>query len=213
MQIKTGKRMRHGNVEAPMQYFIVGLGNPGEAYKDTRHNAGRIVLEYFRKKHGFSEWEEEKKLKGLIAEGKVGKHKVLLVTPETFMNNSGKSVAPLIKKKADLERLIVVYDELDMPLGKLKISYNRSSGGHNGLESIIKSVKSPAFARLRVGISPATPLGKLKKPSGDKAVHDFIIGNFKERELDVLKKVAKQTNDALEFIITEGREKAMGKFN
>ena len=196
-----------------MSLIIVGLGNPGEEYLNTRHNTGRIILENFKKKNGFSDWEINKKLRALVSEGKVGKQKVLLLEPETFMNNSGKAVAPLVKSKKAAREVVVIYDDLDLPIGKFKISFNRGSGGHNGIESIIKSLKTREFVRVRVGISPETPSGKLKKPSGEKAVHDFIIGNFKDKEMEIVKKVSKKVNEALEIIVSDGHEKAMGEFN
>ncbi|MEK7538232.1 MAG: aminoacyl-tRNA hydrolase [Patescibacteria group bacterium] len=196
-----------------MQYIIVGLGNPGEEYENTRHNTGRMVLEVFRKKNDFPEWSGDKTLKALVSKGSFGKDKVTLLLPDNFMNVSGKSVAPLVKTAKDAERTIVVYDELALPVGSMKISFNRSSGGHKGLESIIKALKTPAFARLRIGICPTTPSGKLKKPAGEQAVLDFIIGPFKKPELEVMKKTTKKAAEALALILTEGRDKATGQVN
>ena len=129
------------------------------------------------------------------------------------MNNSGKAVAPLIKSKKDLENLVVVYDDIDLPLGKIKISFNRSAGGHNGLASIIKSVKSEEFLRIRIGISPATPKGVVKKPKGEKAVLNFLLGQFKKPELETLKKLSKKVAEAVEMIYASGKDKAMSLFN
>ena len=194
-------------------HYIVALGNPGEEYKNTRHNVGRIVLEEFFKKNDFSEWTLNKKLKALSSEGKIGKEKVLLIEPETFMNKSGLSLQSIITSKKKAENLIVIHDDLDLPIGKFKISFNKSSGGHRGVESVIKAIKTEAFIRVRIGISPATPSGKLKKPKGEKEVGDFILGEFKKSEMETLKKISKKVATALEMIITEGREKAMGEFN
>lgn len=196
-----------------MQYLIVGLGNPGEEYAKTRHNTGRMVVDAFRKKNDFPEWNSDMGLKALVSKGSYGKDKVTLLAPDNFMNVSGKSVASLVKNAKDAERTVVVYDDLDLPLGSMKISFNRSSGGHKGLESIIKALKTPAFARLRIGVSPATPSGKTRKPKGDKAVLDFIIGEFKKPEQEVMKKVMKKGADALALILDEGREIATGKVN
>lgn len=196
-----------------MQYIIVGLGNPGEEYKDTRHNAGRMVLEVFRKKNDFPEFTLDKSLKALVSKGTFGKDKVILLAPDNFMNVSGKSVAPLIKNAKDAERTIVVYDDLDLPIGSMKISFNRSSGGHRGVESIIKALKTPAFARLRIGICPITPTGKPKKPKGEDAIMDFIVGPFKKPEMEVMKKTTKKGAEALALILSEGREKATGQVN
>src|SRR3990172_173119 len=196
-----------------MSYIIAGLGNPGEKYDGTRHNTGRGVLEHFAKKIEAGGGGGNKKIKARVEEGKIGREKITLVEPEAFMNNSGKSLTTLIKSKKAAGELVIIYDELDLPLGTLKLSFDRGSGGHRGLESIIKALKTRAFIRLRVGVSPTTPSGKLKKPSGEKAVIDFILGKRKPKELEVFKKTLKKTSDALTLIVSEGREKAMGKVN
>ncbi len=193
--------------------IVVGLGNPGDEYKNTRHNAGRIILELLAKKDGFTEWKDQPKIKALVSKGEIEQEKMTFVMPNNFMNNSGTSVAPMILSKKDLAKLVVVYDDLDIPIGKIKISFNRSSGGHNGLESIIKRVKSPEFVRIRVGVSPHTPSGKLRKPTGEKAVLDFLLKNFKDSEMADLKKVAKTVREALVVFSAESKEKAMTLFN
>ncbi len=196
-----------------IMYIIAGLGNSGEEYKNTRHNTGRIVLEYFRIKNNFSDWEEKKKGKAFHSEGKIGKSKILLVEPDNFMNNSGKSLLPVVTSIKKAEKLIVIYDDMDIPLGTFKISFNRGSGGHKGVESIIRSVKTKSFIRIRVGVAPTTPSGKIKKPKGEQKVLDFLMGDFKSKEREVLKKVSKKMGEALEMIVLEGKEKTMGKFN
>lgn len=202
-----------GITRRTMSYIIAGLGNPGEKYEGTRHNTGRMVLEHFAKKIEAGEWEENKKIKARIAEGKVGREKITLVEPEAFMNNSGKSLTSLVKSKKAAEYLVVIYDDLDLPLGTLKLSFDRGSGGHRGLESVIKALKTRGFIRLRIGVSPATPSGKLKKPQGEKAVIDFILGKWKPKEVEAFKKILKKSTEALTLIVSEGREKAMGEVN
>ena len=174
--------------------LIVGLGNPGKEYENTRHNTGFIMLGMVEKKLNL-------------------KDKVKFVFPDKFMNNSGKVVAPLIKSKKDLKDLVVIYDDIDLPIGKMKISFNRSSGGHNGLGSIIKALKSEEFLRIRIGTSPATPSGKIRKPKGEKDVLKFLLGKFKEKELAELKKLSKKVVEALQVIFTEGKDKAMSLYN
>src|SRR3989344_3259362 len=120
--------------------IVFGLGNKGEEYAKTRHNTGAIILSMIE-----DNVDNKNKLK------------VKFLKPETFMNLSGKVVSPLVKIKKDLENLVVIYDDIDLPLGKIKISFNRSSGGHNGLQSVIRSLKSEEFLRIRVGITPTTP--------------------------------------------------------
>ena len=195
-----------------MSYIFVGLGNPGADYEDTRHNTGRILIEWFGKSLG-AEWKTDKKLNAQVAKVKFGKTQVILVLPNTFMNNSGKSIKPLITSIKSAEKMIIIYDDLDLPFGSSKISFNKSSGGHKGLESVIKAIKTEKFARVRVGISPVTSTGKIKKPSGEKAVMKVILGKFKPDELIQLKKLSKKVNTALETFVSSGLEKAMTGFN
>lgn len=192
---------------------VVGLGNPGEEYANTRHNTGRILLQMIAKKNDFSDWRDDKKTKALICAGKIGAKKMQFVAPDNFMNNSGGSVKPFITSKKDLESLVVIYDDLDLPVGRIKISFDRGDGGHNGLASIIKSVKSREFVRIRVGISPETPGGKLKKPSGEKLVIDFLMKDFKDTEMAELKKIAKRITEALECFAADGKDKMMSLYN
>lgn len=193
--------------------LIVGLGNPGKEYEKTRHNAGRIILEYIAKANDFGDWKNDMKTKSLRAKGEVDGEKFDFMLPETFMNNSGNAVAPIIEDKKKLKNLVVIYDDLDIPVGSLKISFNRSSGGHNGLGSIIKRVKSQEFVRIRIGVSPHTPTGKLKKPSGEAAVLKFLLGAFKEDELKTLKKQSKLVAEILTTISDGGKDKAMSLYN
>jgi len=204
MQIETSKK----NNKTP--FLIVGLGNPGKEYEKTRHNIGRIVLDDFAKSVDFPEFDDSKKYKALISEGKLGNKKVLLLEPETFMNLSGKAVALAVKENNILvENIVVIYDDLDLGLGDFKISFGRGSGGHKGIESIIKSLKTKDFIRIRVGISPLTITGKIRKPKG----LDFIMKNVGKSDLEKIKKINKTINLALEKIVKEGRVIAMNKFN
>ena len=198
-------------------FYVVGLGNPGEEYKGSRHNAGRSFLEYVAKKYDFSDWKDDKKLKALTATGVLGDgkkaKKVMLICPETFMNNSGNAVRPLELSKKALESLCVVYDDLDLPVGKMKISFNRSAGGHNGLASIIKAVKSEAFPRIRLGVSPHTPKGVTKRPAGGDAQIRFLMTKFREGDMVELKKVWKRAVEAIDVMANESRDKAMTLYN
>ncbi len=195
-----------------MNYIIVGLGNPGEEYQNTRHNAGRIAVDTFAKKIGVDkDWKEDKKLKAEIVKEKVGKNSVLLIKPNTFMNKSGDAVRSLVKTKKAAETLVVVHDDLDIPFGKMKLSFNKSSGGHRGVESIIKAVKTEAFIRLRIGV--ASSLGSTRKSQDEDAVIKLILGKFKPSEMDEIKKIMKRASEGLETLVTEGREIATGFVN
>ena len=179
-------------------FYLVGLGNPGEEYKESRHNTGKMAVEFFAKKNELSP------------------KKLSIIESKEFMNNSGRSVAKFIESKKAAENLVVVYDDIDLPIGTIKISYNKGSGGHRGLESVGKAVKTKEFTRIRIGIAPTTPSGKVKKPgSGDlpaqagKKVLDFILGSFKPTEKEILKKTFKKVSEAIITIIEDGRERAM----
>ena len=200
-----------------MSYIIVGLGNPGSEYQNTRHNTGRLVLNAFYKQaiktNDLSEWKTDKKLLALKSTGKVGAESVILLQPETMMNNSGKSLRDLVNTLKKAAKLVVIYDDLDLSLGSYKISFNRGTGGHRGLESIVKNIKTKAFTRIRVGISPTTPSGKIRKPQGEEKIITFILGQFKPAEQEALTKVVKKISAALFCLIEEGREQAMNVFN
>ena len=151
--------------------------------------------------------------KFLISKGKVGRHSVVLLLPELFMNKSGTSIKSLITSKKKAEQLIVVYDDVDLGFSDYKISFGRGSGGHRGIESIIKSVKTKDFVRVRVGIAPTTPAGKVRKPKGEKKVLDFLMGNFGKKETETIPKIAHIINEILETIIERGRDSAMNVYN
>ncbi|MEK7142455.1 MAG: aminoacyl-tRNA hydrolase [Patescibacteria group bacterium] len=192
--------------------YIVGLGNPGEEYELTRHNAGRIAVLELVKKEGMDEPRYDKKLKSLTVRGDIGKNKVQIILPETFMNKSGESLKPLALSAKKAESLIVVHDDIDLPLGKLKISFGKSSGGHKGVESVIKAVKTVNFTRVRIGISATNAKGVVKKPAGDKFL-DYIVAKFKPAELVEIKKSVKKSVEALNLIVSEGAERAMSESN
>ncbi len=209
-----------------MSYIIAGLGNPGAEYENTRHNAGRIILDAIRKEYSSSEFETNKKLNALTAEAKIGKDKALLVAPDNFMNNSGKSLVSIVKTKSvkilvgekkvsikAADDLLVIYDDFQLPIGRMKISYNKSSGGHNGLESVIKSVKTEAFPRLRIGTAVAKKSGDAKVPHGEDVIEKFILGKFKDEEIKELKKMAKKAVEVVAVWIKEGRERATNLAN
>lgn len=196
-----------------MAFVIVGLGNPGKEYEKTRHNAGRLAVELFAKQEGFEPFAYKKTVDALVTEGNVGKEKVMLVLPETFMNKSGKSVMGLVKSVKAAKNLLVVQDELDLPLGTLKMVFGRNSGGHKGVESIMRAIKTKEFARIRIGISGEGKKHQAKKPSGEEKVVKHVIGKFKPTEEAVVKKMLKKTTEAVRLFITEGIEQATQEAN
>jgi PTH1 family peptidyl-tRNA hydrolase len=187
-----------------MAYVILGLGNPGKEYEKTRHNAGRMVAERIAKEHGFPAFVLKKGADALISEGKIGKEKVVIALPETFMNKSGISAAALVKGVSAAKKLLVIHDELDIPLGAMKMVFGRNSGGHKGVESVMRAIKTKDFARLRVGVSGAGKRNQAKKPSGEEKVVKHVLGKFRPADDAVLKKVFKKAALAAELFVTEG---------
>lgn len=172
-------------------YIVIGLGNPGGEYQNTRHNAGKLAVEFL----------EDRSLQN-----------IKFAHIESYMNQSGASVAKAING-ADSKKLVVIYDDIDLPLGTLRISYDRGSGGHNGVESIIKALKTREFIRIRIGIAQKNIFGKIKKPKGEEAVNKFILGEFKKSEKDVLEEVFKKVEEALKVLVDHGLTRAMTEFN
>lgn len=191
-----------------MAYIIVGLGNPGGEYRGTRHSVGREFVQTLAEN-----WREDLKRKSLTAKRKLAGQEVLFVLPETFMNKSGEAVRKFVASKKAAEKLIVVHDDIDLPLGSFKISFNKSAGGHRGVESVIRAIKNQAFIRVRIGIAPVAPGGRIRKPKGEKTVVDFILSRFRPGEEKAIKKVFKQALEALECLLEEGKEKAMSLYN
>ena len=191
-----------------MKWIFVGLGNPGSEYSDSRHNVGRVALEIFAKKEKI-EWREDKKSNATVSTGE----NTTLILPNTFMNNSGKALVKYVKSIKSAKNTVVVYDDIDLPLGRIKFSFDRSSGGHNGVKSVEAALKTRCFWRIRIGVAPTTASGKPKKPSGEEAVIKFILGTFTPTQREDLKKVYKEVVKAIEMIVSDGAERAMNQFN
>ena len=196
-----------------MKWIIVGLGNPGEEYTNTRHNTGRMIVERFAHLCDDVKWKEHSASNARVSNATYHDEPISLVLPNTFMNKSGLAVSKFIKSVHTATHLVVVYDDLDLPLGTIKIAFDRGSGGHKGIESIARSIKTKKFVRVRVGVSPTTASGKTKKPTGEDVVVDFILGTFKPKEKEILEAVGTRVSDALGTIVTEGYVVAMNRFN
>ena len=196
-------------------HILVGLGNPGAEYVLSRHSVGRDMLLRFLRAEGFDLPKLEKKHRALVSKGKLSESgmSVVAVIPESFMNDSGSVVRHFVKNARDRRELIVLHDDLDLPLGSIKISFGRGSGGHRGVESVSQSLKSKDFVRLRVGISPESKKGGLKKPPGGEKTVRHVLGKFSPRERAVLGRIAKHIESALVSLISEGTERAMNRFN
>jgi PTH1 family peptidyl-tRNA hydrolase len=186
--------------------LIVGLGNPGERFKKTRHNLGFLVLDKLQQEKAFPNWKKNKKANCFYSKRVIASQQIELVKPLTYMNNSGK-VVKYVQKKHNLssKNILVVHDDIDIPLGKIRIFFGRGAAGHKGVESIIKELKSKNFVRFRIGICPKT--GKPKN------IEKFVLQKFDQKEEKIVKKVIKKTIEAIEFSLKTSLEKAMSKYN
>jgi len=173
--------------------IIVGLGNPGKEYKKTRHNAGFMALDLFAKEHGFPEFKASSKYESSVSEGKINGLKVILVKPQTFMNNSGKAVKALLGNlvSKNLETkfpssFVLVHDDIDILLGQMKFSKGRGSAGHKGVESIMRELGTKDFTRIRIGIQPLA----------GKPLHteEFVLQSFSQEELPFLEQALADTS-------------------
>jgi PTH1 family peptidyl-tRNA hydrolase len=188
-------------VNAPR--LIVGLGNPGETYRDTRHNIGFMVLDEIARRMGAA-FREEKRWSGLVAKFTGG----YLLKPLTFMNDSGRSVQSVGHfYKASPAQTLVVYDDVDLPLGRLRFRTSGSAAGHNGIRSLISSLGSDEFPRLKVGIAPADG-----RPAGERMV-GHVLGKFSAEEQPALQTVIQRAADAVLSAVDRGLETAMNVFN
>ena len=185
-------------------YLIIGLGNPGDEYNNTRHNIGREIAEAFRRKFDLPDFRFEKKWNAEIAEGKIGKEKITIALPNTFMNKSGATAAALARYyKINPATIIVIHDDADIPLGNAKLSFGKNSAGHKGVESIIRALKTNEFLRFRIGIA-----GKRDIPA-----EKIVLKKFTPDEKRVTVKINKKTIKALEKALTEGPDRAMNEYN
>ncbi len=196
-------------------HLIVGLGNPGPAYAATRHNMGSRIVHAFRERFDFPSFKRNTYMNALIAEGNVDDQRVMLLLPQTYMNRSGEAVRQVVQRAAKMPELIVVQDELDLPLGKMKISHGRGAGGHHGIESIMQHMGGTDFVRLRIGISPSMGKGKDEASSHKQMEEgqDFVLGNFDAGEELEVARVVKEAIEALVMVVHEGWSAAAQQFN
>ncbi len=193
-------------------YYVVGLGNPGKEHAASRHNVGFMLLEAFVALNSLPSFHESKKHSGLYSEGTLNGEEITLLLPTTYMNASGSAVTKLVPKEKT-ENLVVVYDDIDLALGEIKISHGRGDGGHNGVKSLIEKLGTQNFTRIRVGIAQKSMwTGKLKRPKGE-GLALFVLGEFSSSEKKVFEDVTKKVHEALKVFIQKGREVMMNQFN
>lgn len=191
---------------------IVGLGNPGSEYRDTRHNVGWMVLSVLIEQYGLSACVQSSRYTALISEGVIEGIPVSVLLPTGYMNNSGVSVARYLKEKGDTNQFIVVHDDVDLLFGDIRISYDRGAGGHNGVQSIINTCATKQFARIRVGVAQKNIFGVVRRPIGED-LSSFVLAKFKKNEVEALPAVFAKVDIALRLILTKGVEQAMQECN
>ena len=183
-------------------YIIAGLGNPGKKYENTRHNMGFTAIDLLAEKFGIK--VNKLRFKALTGEGRIAGQKVLLIKPQTYMNLSGESVRMALDYyKEPPENLIVIYDDIDIPTGSIRIRKKGSAGTHNGMRNILYQIQSEDFPRIRVGIGA----------SGGLEWKDYVIGRMSEREARLLEHTADRAADAVQCILEKGIDKAMNEYN
>ena len=189
--------------EETAKWLVIGLGNPGAQYAKTRHNLGFMVVDLLAERGGKSIRRDE--CRSLVGQIELGGGRVELVKPQTFMNLSGEAVGCLLKKPArNVKKLIVISDDLALPVGKIRLRPKGSSGGHNGLKSIAAVIRTDEFIRLRIGIQPEHPVSNTR---------NFVLEEFSKTERGTIENAVREGADAVEKIIADGIEAAMAKFN
>jgi len=191
--------------------LIIGLGNPGQVYAHNRHNIGIMCLRHFARAHEIR--FDKKQAKARIATGEIAGSGVVLARPQTYMNLSGESVSRLVTKlNISLDDLLVIHDDLDLPLGKIRIRQNGGSGGHKGVKSIMSCLGSQDFVRIRVGIGrPPAPPGFVEASEDD--VVAYVLSDFTLDEKRIVAKVIPTVSEAMLCLLTEGLTGAMNKYN
>jgi PTH1 family peptidyl-tRNA hydrolase len=191
-----------------MEIFIVGLGNPGKEYEKSPHNTGFELIDKISKKNRFDEFEESFDKKFLISKGKIAKKNVVLIKPLTFTNKSGEAIKTLLQKmKVKKENIWIVHDEIDLPLGKIKISQNKKSAGHKGIESIVRALKTNDFLRIRIGTCP------FKNKSSIKDLKTFLLKPMNPEKSKIASKGINNAIKAIETALEKNVATAMTQFN
>ena len=184
--------------------LLIGLGNPDEEYYLTRHNVGFMMLDYLAKRNDSGEFELEKKFNALVSKGKMETAPVVLVKPLCYVNKSGE-VAIKVKNfyKVKPEDVILIHDDLDIEFGNFKLSFDKNSGGHKGVESVMKSLKTKKFYRLRIGTqnSALKKAYKFSEKKKDEAIKDFVLGKFSKKETEELKTIFKAASERLSELL------------
>lgn len=184
-------------------YYIVGLGNPGLQYENTRHNVGFLTIDYLAREHNIK--VKKIKFKSLYGQGEISGHKVMLIKPQTYMNNSGEALRELYNYyKFDHDKLIVIYDDIDIEFGSIRIKKKGSAGTHNGMKSIIYNLQYDDFPRIKLAVG--------KKPDYMNLAN-FVLSGFRGDDVKIIEEEIKMAAESIETLMVGGIEKAMSTYN
>jgi len=188
---------------SPSPFLIAGLGNPGRRFRKDRHNIGFMVLDRLIK--SFDLRFSRKQQKALVTDGQIAEHKIIFAKPQTYMNDVGKSIVPLLRYyRIPYDHLLVIFDDLDLPLGTIRIRHQGGSGGHRGMRSILQELGEDAFPRMRLGIG---------RPPGQMDPANYVLQKFSKDEIELVNIVLEQAVEGIQVFIREGIELAMTRFN
>ena len=195
-------------------YYLFGLKNPGKDFEQTAHNiVGEMMEMFWHDNHGFFQnRHEDKKRKRELAKGRLAETELVAIFSNSFMNNSGTCLSDV--EQNDKEQVMVIYDDIDLPFGEVKVSFNRGDGGHNGVKNIIKVLDTKQFIRIRVGVAPTDWFGNPKKPKGKLAVSNYLTKRKLSKKYSMqYPDIYREVEDILLDILRNGRQSAMNKFN
>ena len=199
-QIENNRNTNTGNVT----HLVVGLGNPGEKYAKTRHNAGFMAIDHISEKLNIK--VNKAKFKALVCDANIGSKRVLFMKPQTFMNNSGEAVREAVDfYKIPNENVIVIYDDISLQPGKMRIRLKGSDGGHNGIKSIIHHLSSSDFPRIKIGVGA--------KPNPEYDLADWVLGNIPKEDMENIAKCIENSHECVSLMVDGNSNKAMEKFN
>lgn len=198
------KKIEKNESQAPVSYIVAGLGNPGREYEKTRHNAGFLAIDYIASKMGVS--ISRAKYHALVGEGEIAGKRVLLMKPQTYMNNSGAAVGEAARfYKIAPENILVMYDDISLEPGIIRIRRKGSAGGHNGIKDIIEVLGSDNFPRIKIGVGA--------KPHPDYDLKDWVLGKFKTEDKEKVQASLDNTVKAVNELLSRGIDSAMNKFS
>lgn len=196
-------------------YYIVGLGNPGERYEHTRHNVGQIAVDRLREHIGCGDWAKSNGANARYVRGMLEGEPVELVLPDTYINRSGETFRYLMEKhNATVDAFIVVYDDVDLPLGTFKLAAHGGAGSHNGVKSVIAHTNDPGFIRVRIGIAPRSFwTGTVKRPAGGGALERYVLGRMSRSDVRTLDSILPDIHAAIACVVRHGVARAMNEYN